>query len=113
MSQVRVLDFTGQSIFCGIDIHKKDWAICLRTSDRELKTYSQNPDPQALIDYLNKNYPNASVSIVYEAGFCGFWPQQYFSQKDLIVRLLIQPMFLSQRKAVDIRRTPLTVANLP
>jgi transposase len=83
MTQVKTLDFTGQSIFCGIDIHKKNWSICLRTDDRELKVFSQNPDPLTLTQHLKKNYPKASISIVYEAGFCGFWPHQVFTEQGL------------------------------
>ena len=37
-----------------------------------MKTYSQNPNPDLLVNYLNKNYPGARYRAVYEAGFCGF-----------------------------------------
>jgi transposase len=83
MTQVKTLDFTGQSIFCGIDIHKKNWSICLRTCDRELKVFSQDPDPLVLIHHFNKYYPNATISIAYEAGFSGFWAQQVFASQGL------------------------------
>ena len=83
MTQVKTLDFTGHSIFCGIDIHKKNWSVCLRSADRELKVFSQNPDPLALTQHLKRFYPNASISIAYEAGFCGFWPCKVFTEQGL------------------------------
>lgn len=79
MTQVKTLDFSGQSIYCGIDMHKKNWMVSLRTDDRELRTFSQNPDPLALTRLLAKHYPNATFVIGYEAGFCGFWAQKQFA----------------------------------
>ena len=79
MIQGKPLDFSGQSIFCGIDVHKKNWSICLRNHERELKVFSQDPDAALLSRYLKKYYPNAHIQVVYEAGFCGYWPQQVFS----------------------------------
>lgn len=78
MIQVKDLDFRGHSIFCGVDLHKKNWSICLRNHERELKTFSQDADAKLLAQHLKKHYPNASVRIVYEAGFCGFWPYRIF-----------------------------------
>ncbi len=83
MSQINKLDFTGHSIYCGIDMHKKSWSVCLRNEERELKTFSQNPDPVSLSRHLKNYYPNASLVVVYEAGFCGFWPQQLFVREGL------------------------------
>jgi transposase len=88
MKQVKVLDFTGQSIFCGIDIHKKNWSVCLRNHERELKVFSQDADAGLLARHLKQHYPNAAVSIVYEAGFCGYWPQQAFTAEGLDCRVI-------------------------
>ena len=88
MTEVKSLDFSGQSIFCGIDVHKKSWSICLRNKERELKTFSQNPDPLSLSRHLKKYYPNAEISIVYEAGFCGYWPQQVLTNEGLNCRII-------------------------
>ena len=43
------------------------------TDSFEHKTFSQNPDPTILVNYLKKNFPGASYYSVYEAGYCGFW----------------------------------------
>jgi len=39
------LDFSGQNFYCGIDIHKKNWAVTIETDDISLKTFSQEADP--------------------------------------------------------------------
>lgn len=72
MLQVNQLDFSGQRIFVGIDVHKKSWKVCIRSGHMELKTYSQNPSATELIRHLKQNYPLATYEVVYEAGFCGF-----------------------------------------
>ena len=83
MRQVKQLDFTGQKIFCGIDVHKKSWKVCIRSEQMELKTFSQNPSAIELVRHLRKNYPSANYQVVYEAGFCGFSPQREFSKEEV------------------------------
>jgi transposase len=75
-AQVRKLDFTGQTIFVGIDTHKKSWSVTLQHEELMLKTFSQNPSIPDLYNHLVKNYPNAEFKCAYEAGFCGFWIQK-------------------------------------
>ncbi len=67
------LDFKGQHFYIGLDVHKRNWTVCIRTRDLFLKTFSMNPSPNELRDYLVRHYPGGSYHSVYEAGFCGFW----------------------------------------
>ena len=76
MNKVNGLNFEGETLFCGLDVHKTNWKVHLRLGDRELASFSQNPDPALLIAYFSKNYPGAKVEVVYEAGFCGFSAQR-------------------------------------
>ena len=66
--------FDGQSIYVGIDCHKKNWTVTILGEQYEHKTMSQNPDPDILAAYLRRNFPGADYSAVYEAGFNGFYP---------------------------------------
>lgn len=66
--------FDGQSIYVGIDCHKKNWTVTILGEQYEHKTMSQNPDPETLASYLRRNFPGADYSAVYEAGFNGFYP---------------------------------------
>jgi transposase len=83
MKQVKHLDFTGQKIFCGVDVHKRSWKVSIRSAQMELKSFSQEPSVITLDNFLKKNYPSAIYKVVYEAGFCGFGYQRDFTQRGI------------------------------
>jgi len=37
------LDFTGQPIYIGLDVHKKSWSVSIQTALCEHKTFTQPP----------------------------------------------------------------------
>ena len=118
MRQVKQLDFSGQKIFCGIDVHKKSWKVCIRSEQMELKTFSQKPCAIELVRHLRKNYPLANYQVVYEAGFCGFSPQREFSKEEvscLIVHPADVPTTDKEKKrksdAVDCRKLSATLSD--
>jgi len=83
MKQGTQLDFSGQTIFAGIDVHKESWKVCIRSKHMELRTFSQNPSAKELSDHLKRNYPMASFQVVYEAGFCGFTAYREFAREGI------------------------------
>jgi transposase len=83
MTQTKQLDFNGQKIFCGVDVHKKSWKVCIRSEHMELKTFTQNPSAAELSRHLRTNYPSAEYQVVYEAGFCGFTAQREFTREGI------------------------------
>jgi transposase len=66
------LNFEGQNIYVGIDVHKKDWKVCVFSEHLEHKQFVQPPDAEALKSYLHRHFPGAAYYSAYEAGFCGF-----------------------------------------
>ena len=80
MVQSKTLDFSGTTIFCGIDVHKKNWRINIQDSEFELEDFSQNPDAVLLHSHLKRKYPGAKYKVCYEAGFSGFSAQRWLSQ---------------------------------
>jgi transposase len=74
------LDFSGQTIYAGIDVHLKNWRITLETDKLSLKTFMQEPDPAVLNNFLRRNYPGATYKCVYEAGFSGFAAYDKFTE---------------------------------
>lgn len=76
MNKIKPLDFTGDTIFCGLDVHKLSWRVNIRDKDIELKDFTQPPDAAILHKHLSKNYPGAHYKVGYEAGFCGFGIQR-------------------------------------
>ena len=75
-TKVKKLDFTGQTIYAGIDVHKKEFNVTLLGENIFLKNFTQPPEAKVLAHYLQKNYPGAKYQVAYEAGFSGFWLQE-------------------------------------
>ena len=67
------LDFTGQQIYVGLDIHKKSWSVSIYSEHSEHKTFTQPPAVDKLVYYLRRHFPGATYHSVYEAGYSGFW----------------------------------------
>ncbi len=67
------LNFSGQNIYVGIDVHKLSWDVTIIINGMKVKKLSMNPKPQELYNYLTKHYPQGEYYSVYEAGFSGFW----------------------------------------
>jgi transposase len=65
--------FLSQSIYVGIDVHKKDWKVTIMTAELSYKTFSAVPQAEKLTAYLRSNFPGATYYSAYEAGFSGFW----------------------------------------
>ena len=70
--QRKELNFEGQNIYIGIDVHKKEWTVCIFSEHMEHKKFSQPPSADALQSYLHRHFPGANYYSAYEAGFCGF-----------------------------------------
>lgn len=80
MNKAKTLDFTGHTVYCALDAHKKSWRVNNRDKDFELEDYSQDPCPENLYKHLRNRYPGANYKIAYEAGFCGFGIQRCLSK---------------------------------
>lgn len=72
-AQSNKLDFSGQNIYVGFDVHLKSWTVTIMTEKLTHKTFSQSPKPELLHSYLTKNFPGGIYHSAYEAGFCGYW----------------------------------------
>jgi len=64
-------DFTSQKFYVGLDVHKKSWAVTIRSLGMEVDHFTQPPGAEALSIYLNREFPGGIYHSAYEAGFCG------------------------------------------
>lgn len=113
MNQIKSnkLDFTGQSIFIGLDVHKKSWEVSIYTNHGEYKNFSQPPQAAVLAHYLRVHFPGALYYAVYEAGYCGFWIHDQLVQ-EAINCMVVNPADVptrnkersSKRDRVDCRK---------
>jgi len=71
--QSNKLDFSNQNIYVGFDVHLKSWKVTILTEKVAVKTFSQDPNPELLYQYLMRNFPGGIYHSAYEAGFCGYW----------------------------------------
>lgn len=72
-TQSNKIDFNGQNIYAGLDVHLKNWKVTIMTEKLTHKTFSQPPKPEALFHYLRKTFPGGTYHTAYEAGFSGYW----------------------------------------
>jgi transposase len=72
-TQSNEIDFNGQNIYVGFDVHLKSWTVTIMTEKLTHKTFSQPPNPEALYHYLRRTFPGGIFHSAYEAGFCGYW----------------------------------------
>lgn len=72
-AQVNEIDYNGQNIYVGFDVHLNSWKVSIMTDRMKLKPFSQDPKPEILVNYLKKNFPGGNYYSAYEAGFCGYW----------------------------------------
>jgi transposase len=65
------IDFNGQKFYVGLDVHKKSWAVTIRSLSLQVAHFTQPPGADALLNYLQRNFPGGEYHSAYEAGFCG------------------------------------------
>lgn len=88
--QITTLDFKGQNIFVGIDVHLKSWTVTVLTDNLVHKTFTQPASADILSNYLDRNFPGGDYYSVYEAGFSGFWT--HYKLKEMgINNIVINP----------------------
>ena len=111
MEKCTKLDFTGQSIYVGLDVHKKSWSVSIFSEQCEHKKFTQPPETDKLVHYLKRNFPGASYHAAYEAGFSGFWAHDQLQEQGVNC-LVVHPADVpttnkertSKRDRVDCRK---------
>ena len=98
------LDFRGQNIYVGIDVHKNSWSVTVLSEHAVLKKFSQDPKPEALHKFLVTNYPGASYKSVYEAGFSGFWTHHRLMELG-ISNIVVNPADVPTMSKEKLRKT--------
>ena len=118
MNNSNRLDFTGQPIYVGLDVHKKSWSVSILSQQCEHKTFTQPPEVDKLVYYLRRNFPGAQYHSVYEAGFSGFWIHDQLREKG-IQCLVVNPADIptknkerrTKRDRIDCRKLARSLRN--
>jgi len=72
MKRYKESDDKRKRIFVGIDLHRLQWFVTVRTEDVELFSGSIPGNWQSLRTLLER-YGDCEMQVVYEAGYFGFW----------------------------------------
>lgn len=78
MTKVKA-SFENQTVFAGLDVHKRSWVAAIYLNDLYVRNIHQPPSPQALYQHLISNYPGARYCCAYESGKFGYWIQRQLS----------------------------------
>ena len=110
--KTKTLNFKGQVFHVGIDVHKKNWKVKVRSNHSVIKSLSVDPSPYVLSKTLNNLYPHATFNTVYEAGFSGYWAHRQF--QDLgINNIVVNPADIAtSNKERDRKSDPIDCGKL-
>jgi transposase len=78
-----IIDFTGKTLYVGIDVHQKDWQAATVHEDLCLGNHRMPADSKKLIGHLQSRYPGASLKCVYESSAWGFNLQRQLSAANI------------------------------
>lgn len=83
-------NYTGKTVYMGIDVHKKTYA-CVSLCEAEIvKRDTISANPEGLLTYMNKFFPEAEIKSAYEAGFSGFYLHRFLT-KNGINNIVVHP----------------------
>ena len=68
----KILDFSGQNVYVGLDVHGASWSVNILVDEIEHRNFTQPPNPDVLSNYLHTHFPGANYYSAYECGFCGY-----------------------------------------
>lgn len=63
---------SGKEIFIGLEVAKRMWVLCVRSSGAIVNETSMPAKYHVLQGYLQNKFPSCKVHVIYEAGFGGF-----------------------------------------
>ena len=64
MKQSNKINFKGQNIYIGIDVHLKSWHITIMTDFGFKRKHSQPASASMLIEHLRNNYPEGNYVFI-------------------------------------------------
>lgn len=76
-------DYTGRTVFVGIDVHKKTYSIVVLCEGAIVKRDTITALPSNLSKYLTKFFVGAKIFTAYEAGFSGYSLHRHLESKGI------------------------------
>lgn len=99
----------SQNVYIGLDVHLKQWNVCIIHDGIQRKAFQQLPDVSVLLAYLQRVYPQKRYFSAYEAGVCGC-SIHYALEATGIRNIIFNPADISQTHKERVRKTDATDA---
>jgi transposase len=96
--------FEKQTVYVGLDVHKRSWNAALYLNEQYLRNVHQPPSPQALYKLLQTSYPGAEYVCAYEGGKFGYWIQRQLSSKGIRC-LVVNPADIPSTHKDEVSKT--------
>jgi transposase len=84
------IDFNGQKFYVGLDVHKKSWAVTVRSLEMQVAHFTQPPSALTLANTLKQKFPGGVFYSAYEAGFCGTGHHEQLCKLG-IINMIVHP----------------------
>lgn len=77
-------NYTGKTIYIGLDIHKKTYSISALCDHEIVKRATIAASYNSLLDFITKYFPGAAkINTAYEAGFSGFGLHRFLLENNI------------------------------
>lgn len=93
-----------QNVYIGLDVHLKQWHVCIIQGDIVRKPFMQAPTAAALLSHLQRNYPDMKYYSAYEAGMSGL-SIHYALEEAGITNIVFNPADIAQSNKERKRKT--------
>lgn len=100
------IDFNGQKFYVGLDVHKKSWAVTVRSLEKQVAHFTQPPSADALAGTLKAKFPGGVFYSAYEAGFCGTGHHERLCQLG-VTNIIVHPGDIPQTDKQSKNKTDL------
>lgn len=117
MSKQKNIDFEGQPIYVGLDVHLNSWSVTIATDYIIGRTFSISNTSTVLksikgsdtygamlLRYLQTHYPGGDYYTAYEAGFCGF-SVHYELTKLGLANIVVNPADIPTSQKQEVQKT--------
>ncbi len=97
MRKMQEFIIKGNNIFIGLEDSKKTWKLCVRCNRMVVQETSMPAKYEVLQAYLMNRYPDCEITVIYEAGFQGFWLHDLL-EEDGVKCIVTPPNKVTQAK---------------
>jgi transposase len=104
MSTRKIQSFVvkGKEVFVGLEDSKRTWKIAVRCERMVIHQVSMDAKYPVLLRYLQNNFPECTIHLIYEAGFKGFNLYDQLTE-DGIDCMVIPPHLVTEPKTKRIK----------